>query len=178
VDIVPQAHRRQADIPFVIDVYLVRHAIAEPRDAARWPDDSQRPLTADGIARFRRAAQGLRRIVPTVDRVLSSPYPRAWQTAVLLRDEAGWPAPEAADELAGDRDPGDSMPLLEGHGGSLALVGHEPHLSMLASLVLTGDAESVRTDLKKGGVVALAYESGATQLRWTVTPKILRALRG
>jgi phosphohistidine phosphatase len=162
----------------VIDLYLVRHAIAEPRDAERWPDDSLRPLTADGIARFRRAAQGLRRIVPTVDRVLSSPFPRAWQTAELLRDEAGWPAPEAADELAADRDPRESLSLVAGAAGSLALVGHEPQLSMLASLVLTGDAESVRTRLKKGGAVALAYEPGATELRWTVTPKILRALRG
>jgi len=29
-----------------VDVYLVRHAIAELRDTTRWPDDSLRPLSA------------------------------------------------------------------------------------------------------------------------------------
>jgi phosphohistidine phosphatase SixA len=53
-----------------VELYLVRHAIAEQRDAVRWPDDSQRPLTAEVIARFRPAARGLSRIVSTVARVL------------------------------------------------------------------------------------------------------------
>jgi phosphohistidine phosphatase len=61
-----------------VDVYLVRHAVAERRNTARWPDDTTRPLTANGAKRFARAARGLRRIVPTVDLALSSPYARAW----------------------------------------------------------------------------------------------------
>ena len=60
----------------------------------RWPDDSERPLTEEGIARFRPAARGLAKIVPTVERVLASPYPRAWQTAEIVHEETGWPAPE------------------------------------------------------------------------------------
>ena len=30
-----------------MDLYLVRHAVAFGRDAARWPDDSARPLTPE-----------------------------------------------------------------------------------------------------------------------------------
>ena len=73
-----------------MELYLVRHAIAGHADHARWPDDTQRPLTEEGIARFQPAARGLARIVPTVERVLSSPWVRAWQTAEILQEESGW----------------------------------------------------------------------------------------
>ncbi len=166
----------------MIEVYLVRHAIAENRDEARWPDDSRRPLTAEGAARFRRAARGLSHIVPTVDRVLSSPYPRAWQTAEILRDEAGWPAPEPCDQLAAARSPDAALELLRGHSAntSLALVGHEPNLSSLASLLLAGDGSALQLELKKGGVIALECEADpratVAVLRWAASPRILRAL--
>jgi phosphohistidine phosphatase len=163
-----------------LDVYLVRHAIAELRDATRWPDDSLRPLSADGGKRFRRAAHGLRRIVPAVEIVLASPYVRAWQTAELLRDEAGWPAPERSFALAGDRPPAAALDALRMHAerGSVALVGHEPNLSWLASLLLAGDERAISVELKKGGVVLLTVDApfapGSAVLRWSVSPRILR----
>ena len=164
----------------MIEVYLVRHAIAEDRDGARWPDDSRRPLTEEGAARFRRAARGLQRIVPTVDRVLSSPYPRAFQTAEILRDEAGWPAPEPCDQLAAASSADAALELLRDQGASLALVGHEPNLSSLASLLLTGSGTALHLELKKGGVIAVdcAADPGSKEalLRWIATPKILVAL--
>ena len=166
----------------MIELYLVRHAVAENRSPARWPDDSERPLTPEGAARFRRAAHGLRRIVPSVERLVSSPYARAWQTAELLRDEAGWTEPEPSQLLTAIREPAESLPLLHeiGRDATVALVGHEPHLSMLASLLVSGDQSAVHLDLKKGGVIALEFESsaapGAATLRWVVTPKILRRL--
>ena len=42
-----------------MNLYLVRPAIAARRDAARWADDSRRPLTAKGARRFRLDARGL-----------------------------------------------------------------------------------------------------------------------
>lgn len=159
------------------DLYLVRHAIAEDRDATRWPDDSQRPLTAVGIERFRRAARGLRTVVPSVERVISSPFVRAWQTAELLREEAGWPEPEPGRELGADRDPSEPAALARQNGvSSLALVGHEPQLSQLASLLTTGDETRLAIDLKKGGVIALAASPGGHGVRWIATPKLLRGL--
>ena len=56
----------------MLRIYLVRHAYAGHADAAKWPDDSARPLTEDGIRKFRSAAAGLRRLVPDVGVVLSS----------------------------------------------------------------------------------------------------------
>jgi phosphohistidine phosphatase len=120
--------------------------------------------------------------VPTVERVLSSPYVRAWQTAEILRDEAGWPAPERCDALAAARSADAALEPLQElcRAGSVALVGHEPYLSSLASLLLAGDGAAVQLELKKGGVISLVCEgdpvSGGALLRWSASPKILRAL--
>jgi phosphohistidine phosphatase len=165
-----------------MELYVVRHAIAAARDPARWPDDARRPLTAGGIVRFRPAARGLGRIADDVEVVLSSPYPRAWQTAELLREQAGWPAPERCEALEAERSPDAALELLSQRSGaaSVALVGHEPHLSSLASLLLAGDAAAVRLALKKGGAVSLSCPDppvpGEAVLRWVLTPRILRAL--
>ena len=166
-----------------MDLYIVRHAIAHERDASRWPDDGHRPLTPEGEAKFRKAARGLRRLVPPVDMVLSSPFARAWRTAELLEEEAGWPAPVPREELRADRPATEAVGALEAVSDrdAVAVVGHEPGLSELASVLLTG-TEAVAFDLKKGGVVALglndAARSGSAYLRWAVSPKILRSLSG
>jgi phosphohistidine phosphatase len=165
-----------------VKLYLVRHAVAAQRSASRWPDDSERPLTEDGAARFRSGARGLARLAPTVDRLLSSLYARAWQTAVILHEEIRWPEPEQCAELEADRSSRDTLDLLQtlGTTASLALVGHEPNLSLLASRLLIGESERVRLELKKGGAVLLELDgtpgSGAAFLRWSVSPKILRSL--
>jgi phosphohistidine phosphatase len=155
---------------------VVRHAIAEPRDPERWPDDSLRPLTSEGEASFRTAAAGLRLIVAEVEVVLSSPYARAWRTAEILREEARWPAPSACDALAAAHDPREAIPIVRAHEdrGTVALVGHEPHLSELVS-ILTG-ARSAGIRLKKGGAVCLGLGGDEAELRWLVTPRILRSL--
>jgi phosphohistidine phosphatase len=166
----------------VIDVYLVRHAIAEQRDFVRWPDDADRPLSPLGTARFRAAARGLRELVPELDVVLTSPHVRSVQTAAVLAEETGWPAARPAPQLAGNRPAADALALLrslEGVG-SVALVGHEPCLSSLTSLLAAGDEGALRTEVKKGGVVFLACPGapapGSGVLRWSVSPKILRRL--
>ena len=163
----------------------MRHAIASKRDAERWPDDSQRPLTAEGVERFRRAARGLATVVPSVEYVLSSPYPRAWRTAEILHEETRWPAPEPREELAAGRPPDEGAALIEEIAAeSVALVGHEPNLSLLASFLLTGDHDLARLELKKGGVAFLELpdrvdaKRGTAILRWSVSPRILRALDG
>ncbi len=165
-----------------MDVYLVRHGIADHRDPARWPDDAKRPLTTKGIARFRSAARGLNRIVPGMDVVLASPYTRAWQTAEILHAEAGWPPPEPCPALEAIRPPGDVVEVLQASSdrSSVALVGHEPCLSGLASLLLCGDADELPLELKKGGVALLRLAGdpirGGALLRWSASPRILRSL--
>jgi phosphohistidine phosphatase len=167
-----------------MDLYLIRHAVAFSRDPTRWPDDGERPLTPEGEARFRKAARGIRRIVTSVDVVLSSPLPRAWRTAELLEEEAGWPGPKPEPLLEAGRSPAEGVEVIEAHLdlASLALVGHEPYLSELASILLTGRPTSLTMEMKKGGVAHLWLDDdlrrGTASLRWLVTPKVLRALTG
>ncbi len=165
-------------------LYIVRHAIAFDQDPARWPDDSLRPLTPDGERRFRRAARGLKQVVPDVEIVLSSPWVRAWRTAEILAERAGWPAPRPCEALTGDSSPLDVVKALTGLAApdSVALAGHEPQLHMLVSVLLTGDPDALHVTLKKGAVVALDVEGavrpGAATLEWMLPPKLLRALAG
>jgi phosphohistidine phosphatase len=165
----------------ITKLYLVRHAFAAHADPERWPDDAERPLTPDGIRKFRAAARALRLVVPSVDVVLSSGYSRAWETAVLLHDVTGWPGPLECPPLEAGAAASSAVDILRGRSEeSVALVGHEPHLSNLASILCTGDV-GFPLDLKKGGVVHLRFDEeevgpGRGRLRWALSPKILRTL--
>ena len=163
-----------------MDLYLVRHGIAFQRDQERWPDDGDRPLTPQGEKRFRAAARGLGRLAPAVGANLSSPLVRAWRTAEILAEEAGWPAPSSEPALA-EGSPQQLLELIRGDGyASAALVGHEPDLSRFASFLLAGAPGAVPIEMKKGGVACLRFDAapapGSALLRWFATPKLLRAL--
>lgn len=82
-----------------MDLILIRHARAFDRDAAAWPDDSRRPLLAEGREEFVRLAKRLGRLVGSVDLLESSGFVRCWQTAQLLHDHAGWPKPSRLERL-------------------------------------------------------------------------------
>ena len=68
------------------DLVLLRHGIAEPRQAGQ--DHPERPLTAAGRQRTQLVMAALVQRGLRLDRLLSSPYRRALQTAVLAK-EAG-----------------------------------------------------------------------------------------
>jgi phosphohistidine phosphatase len=161
-------------------LYLVRHAVAHKRDAERWPDDSERPLTPEGEEGFLAAARGLARVVPEVGVLLSSPYERAWRTAEILTQHAGWPAPQVFPPLEPDVPPEKAVLALETYANrqSIALVGHRPCLHEMAVYLLTGDAGSADMKTKKCGVVCIEFdgapEAGAGKLRWLFTPKVLQ----
>ena len=165
-----------------MDLLIVRHGIAESRDGSRWPEDRARPLTEDGKVKFRRSAKGLATFVDPPQVVLSSPLTRAWQTAEILHEEAGWPAPKELRELEPDLSAEGIRTALQSHAAAaaVAVVGHEPNLSELTSLLLAGSPDAVAVVLKKGGVIALDAglfpEAGAATLLWSIPPRVLRAL--
>ena len=165
-----------------MELLLVRHAIAFNRDPDRWPNDGDRPLTPEGEARFRKAAGGLKTLVPSVELVLASPYARAWRTAEILAEETGWPAPQPSEALEAECSRSEAMGAIRSQvpRESLALVGHEPNLGELASFLLTGSERRLLLEMKKGGVACLALLDGLAGgkgvLRWVATPKMLRAM--
>ncbi len=161
-----------------MDVYLVRHAVAEER--APRGGDAARALTAEGRREFTRAAAGFSRLEPELTRILTSPLLRARQTAEILREQLSGPEPEAWPPLA----PGVALERLladlRGAGEAVALVGHEPCLGRLLSLAVSGRAGD-GTPLRKGGIARLVFERaprpGGGRLAWLLTPRLLRRLR-
>jgi phosphohistidine phosphatase len=165
-----------------LDLYLVRHAAAHERDPDLWPDDSKRPLTPEGEEQFRVAARGLAGLVPHPDALLSSQFERAWRTAEILSELDGWPAPEPSAPLEPTLPPEKATVEIQAYeeAGTLVVVGHRPCLHELTAYLLTGRADGASINIKKGGVVRLRFEDqvgpGSGELRWSLTPRILRTL--
>lgn len=166
----------------MITLYLVRHAIAQERDHARWPQDSLRPLTADGERRFRKAARGLASILPRNTVVLTSPFTRARQTADLLTSVARLPSATDFAPLGAEQ-PIDKVfdalaPMKE---QDLVLVGHEPSLGKLLMAALAGSEARFSVEFRKGGAACVSFRGkaipGRGTLIWHLTPKLLRAMR-
>lgn len=152
------------------------------RDAGRWPDDALRPLTARGLRRFRDVVDGLRALLPTPERLLTSPYQRATQTAEVLTTKNAWPGSIEVPSLAGDDIEAQLAELrrqARDLAGALAVVGHQPGLGHLASWLLSGDDEGVAFDWRKGGAAILSldrFEAGEARLDGFYSPRSLRAI--
>ncbi len=157
-------------------LYLVRHAIAE--DSADYEDDSLRPLTEKGREKMKRIAASLKDLGAAPDLIVSSPYVRASQTAAILAKELKYKEELAYSDFLVPMGEPDVMigEINEKYTvDELMLVGHEPSLSALASVLLAGNAD-IAIDLKKGGVCCLSvddlrYDRKAV-LEWLITPKI------
>jgi phosphohistidine phosphatase len=163
-----------------IELYLVRHAIAAER-GPNYPDDRERPLTSEGIARFKQAVQGLKGLDVGIDLVLTSPVVRAKHTAELLvAGLANKPRIEQLDALSpGARLPGvlEAITKYAKRYRRLALVGHEPGMGEIAAKLL--QARGV-IEFKKGAVCCIeldgAMPAGPGVLRWLLPPRALRKI--
>ena len=166
-----------------MNVLVIRHAVAEDRRrfARTGAEDGLRPLTARGRRRMRAAARGLRRIVPEVDFLATSPLTRAAETADIVAGAYGGLKVVKVAQLTPD---GPLQPLLKWvgerrHGSTVAVVGHEPQLGVFVSWMLTGLQESF-VQMKKGGACLLELKEqvrpGRARLLWALAPAQLRAL--
>ena len=163
------------------ELYLIRHAIAEER-GEKWPDDNKRPLTEEGIARMRKAARGLARVGVTLDAVLTSPLVRARQTAEIVAAASDSKPPLVnVESLTPDGGYAAIVAELEKHARKavrIALVGHEPLMGELAARLI-GSRHPI--EFKKGAICRIDVDSlppsGPGDLRWMLTPKILRLIK-
>lgn len=167
-----------------MNLYLMRHGIAVPRDAGGIHSDRERPLTQKGIKRMRKAAKGLSALAIPFDQILSSPLTRSRQTAELIAEVLNIKKRlEEIQELAPDRTAQDLLSALTPYRGEkhLLLVGHEPLLSETASFLLSR-GKDVKIYLKKGGLCCIEVDDlpakKAALLHWMLTPKQLRLLAG
>ena len=159
-------------------LYLVRHAIAENAGTAAYEDDSLRPLTDKGREKMKKIASALKDIRVSPDLIVSSPYVRASQTASILAKELKYKEEITySNSLVPMGEPNDMIGEINEKYSvdELMLVGHEPNLSTLMSVLLAGNPD-ISINLKKGGVCCLSvdnlhYDRKAV-LEWLITPKI------
>ena len=169
-----------------MELYILRHAIAEEAADPHTGNDSQRRLTPDGAEKMRRAAEGMKEAGLEFDLILSSPYVRAKQTAEIVGKvlRPGRPL-ELSAALAPDGNPKELMDALRGNHGKrkrVLLVGHEPYLSRLVAVLISGDTR-MGINFKKGALCKLTVTAGAPEygrcavLEWLVTCRQLRRMR-
>jgi phosphohistidine phosphatase len=119
-----------------------------------------------------------------MDAILSSPYQRAWQTAQILAGLGSWPAPKSFPVLEPTLPPEKAVLALEAYSEatSVAVVGHRPGLHELAAYLLAGQGDGLKIGIEKGGVVCVGFDGpvkpGAGELRWLLTPDLLRTIAG
>jgi len=128
-----------------MDLILWRHAEAVGENEAE--DDLARALTAKGERQAERMAEWLNRRMAHSTRVLASPAVRCQQTAKALGRKVRTitdlaPGGSVETVLRAARWPDAAEPVL--------IVGHQPTLGYVASLVVTGSAQPWA--VKKGAV--------------------------
>src|ERR1700730_2813485 len=120
---------------------IIRHAIAEDREefARTGKDDSLRPITDEGRKRMKQGARGLKHQLPEIDILATSPLTRAAQTAAVLDSVYGGLSEGESEERAPEASRVEFLSWLRQQTGeTVAVVGHEPSISLIASWLLTG----------------------------------------
>lgn len=150
-------------------LYMLRHGRAD------WPEwdrpDDERPLTERGRKELRRMVKYLRGLKISAAIILSSPLPRAWQTAEIAAKHLQLEM-QREDGLKKGFDVAKLRRMLKPRAGDdVMIVGHEPDFSAVIR-ALTGG----RVKLAKGGlaVLELPGESEKARLRWLLPPKAAR----
>ncbi len=154
------------------NLYLLRHGEAGSHFATG--DDSQRPLTPEGMEKMGRQAQTLVRWKLHVDLILSSPYTRARQTAQIVADALGVPLREDARIASMAFTPKALAAILADHtdAKALLLAGHEPDFSRVLSQVVGGG----KFDFAKGGLSRVALTDSkppSGTLEWFLAPETM-----
>ena len=163
-----------------MNLYIVRHAIAVDEATSDYESDSERPLTDKGRKKMRQIAKGLHNLGVEFDLILSSPYVRARETAEILAEVFKMKKNITFTE---NLIPLGNPELLIGEINesysvdSIALVGHEPHLSSLVGILVAENAK-IDITLKKGGVCYLSADDlhnhdHRASLEWLLTPGLL-----
>ncbi|MEO5718633.1 MAG: phosphohistidine phosphatase SixA [Chthoniobacterales bacterium] len=148
-------------------LYFLRHG------AADWPDwtkpDDDRPLTEAGRQELEEVGRLLLRLKAAPDVILTSPLPRATQTAEIAAEHLRAPVSEET-LLAPGFGAKDLKQLREKYSRKvLMLVGHEPDFSSVIASLTGGQVK-----LSKAGVALVEVESARGELRWLFPPKIAR----
>jgi phosphohistidine phosphatase len=151
-------------------IYLLRHGEAD------WPgwtgDDDERPLNEDGQKEMRRVAKFLANLNVAPQTILTSPLPRALQTAQIAHKQIGGELIEEAALSPGATPRKVRALLKERAADAIMLVGHEPDFSGLIHDFTGGHAKMPKAGLARIDLHESEIERGKGTLIWLLPPKI------
>jgi len=161
-----------------MNLYILRHGIAVEPGSPGYATDADRPLVPKGKRKLKEIAKGMDALGLNFDLILSSSYRRASQTAEIIactfkpRKQV-----EFSEDLAPGRSPKkvlEQLTHLHPQPEDVLLVGHEPYLSDLISLLISGES-GLSITMKKAGLCKLSAErlcfGRCATLEWLMTPK-------
>jgi len=166
-----------------MELFLLRHGLAVERGTPGYENDFARPLVSKGERQLRKSCAALRKMKLKWNLILSSPLLRARQTAQIVADEL---KVKRKFCISNNLQPGADLQKLvaelnrlKAMPGSVLLVGHEPGLSELISLLVTDKTPSGFA-LKKGGLAKLDLDKlragQCATLAWLLTPKQMKLM--
>jgi phosphohistidine phosphatase len=166
-----------------MDLLIVRHGVAEDKEAfaKTGKSDDERPLTDKGRKKMKRASRGLCTIVPEIGLLATSPLVRARETAAYIAGVYDRDVADVTEVLRPDASFDDFAEWLRPRASKspVCIVGHEPHLSGLATWFMSGAKDS-RLELGKGGACMLSFDAapkkGGATLQWLLTSKQLETI--
>jgi phosphohistidine phosphatase len=145
-------------------VYLIRHA-----DAVSEEEDPERPLSQKGRDQVAKVCGVLGRLATFApEQFWHSPLVRSRETAELLRKGLKLASPLVLSPgLEPDDDPRETAARLAAAGRQVAVVGHEPHLGIVASLMVHGPEKAgIYFPFPKAGVLALTPQGKRWRSEW------------
>lgn len=153
----------------MMQVYLVQHGRAKSKE-----EDPARPLTAAGRDEVERVAAAAAAAGVRPASILHSGKARAQQTAEIF---AAHMQPTDGVHSGEGLDPADephrARERVEQADAPLMLVGHLPHLSRLASLLLANSPEREIVGFRNAGVVCLERREQHFAVLWILTPELV-----
>lgn len=166
-------------------LYILRHGDAGDHGDPRYPNDAARPLTSKGIKRTRQLGNALRQMGISFDVIFSSPLIRARQTAeIVARSLKSEKKLRITNHLTPDGAFVDILAQVENArptSKAILLVGHEPYLSGLISLICAGGG-MLNLVLKKGGLCRMEVDvvkpGRCAVLEWLLSPRHFGPKRG
>ncbi len=150
-------------------LYLVQHAEAKKEE-----EDPSRGLSDKGTQDIKKVASCVGKLNLKVTNIYHSGKTRALQTAQILHESVNTSAEiSQTDGLSPMDGPGVWAERLVAVKGDIIIVGHLPHLSKLASLLLAGDEGKDIVNVQMAAIVCLKRsDDGHWAVDWMLTPEI------
>ncbi len=159
-----------------MELYLIRHGKPEPIKSNLSGDE--RALSENGKLEMIGAVSKWKKFIPPFDYIISSPLKRAKETALIIKDilgikndfifESGLSSGMSIDEL---------LVLVNSvDANSVAIVGHEPHISRYASYLISDGSASIF--FRQGMIVNIDFTGkvlrGAGELYYQLPTEIFK----